>query len=445
MAYLSDWKEGTITVTNGSAVVTGVGTVWNGAGLQEGDEIIANNLIGIILTRDSATQVTLTAPWQGATAAGISYRARYQADGSRYTAVAKQVLQEIQSGNLSAISGLVGTANSLPMFTGPGAMSLLATGTTGRAVLGADNQDAAAVAGGFVRRSGGVNMADHNVYFGWAAADNGFLTQVNGVPQGYAWTDSYVANNPAARRTALGAYSSSGGNITGSVNASGNLGTAASLISGNGLVYSISGANQDGAYYLQTGTYLGSTFNRWALVKRGFGTGEPGGNVGGDFAIMRWADDNSFLGTPITISRKSGAVSLRDTPLCAAYPGTGTQTLGVGQFIGPLNAAGTFNFNRGSFYAGGNPGAGGRVVHIGVTGWYSLTLTVTCSGAGTVILALNGGGWASAYNFSNQWMTLTTKVLAFLNVNDNISLSVGFGPMQISLENTSLRCEWVQE
>lgn len=88
VSYLSPrYETGTVTVTNGSAIVTGAGTNWDPE-LKAGDQI-AIGATGIvdpnyatdggwytILTRDSDTQLTLTANYTGANHAGFAYTAR---------------------------------------------------------------------------------------------------------------------------------------------------------------------------------------------------------------------------------------------------------------------------------------------------------------------------------------------------------------------------------
>jgi hypothetical protein len=62
------YTTGTITVTNGSKTVAGVGTSWL-AGVDAG--MILNRLsdYGVVKSVDSNTQITLADPWQGATQA----------------------------------------------------------------------------------------------------------------------------------------------------------------------------------------------------------------------------------------------------------------------------------------------------------------------------------------------------------------------------------------
>lgn len=71
---LLDYSIGTISVTNGSAVVTGALTSWTSTVVKPDAWI---NIIGQeyeILNQNSATQITLAQPFQGMTASGIGYR-----------------------------------------------------------------------------------------------------------------------------------------------------------------------------------------------------------------------------------------------------------------------------------------------------------------------------------------------------------------------------------
>lgn len=72
---INNYSTGTVSATNGSATVTGVGSSWS-ANVAPGMIFTAvggNNGFGVVLTVDSNTQITLTAPWSGTTVAGAAY------------------------------------------------------------------------------------------------------------------------------------------------------------------------------------------------------------------------------------------------------------------------------------------------------------------------------------------------------------------------------------
>lgn len=67
------YNTGTSSVTNGSAVVTGAGTTWVGNVVAGNVYVGPDNVQYSILSVDSNGQITLTAPYAGATLSGQSY------------------------------------------------------------------------------------------------------------------------------------------------------------------------------------------------------------------------------------------------------------------------------------------------------------------------------------------------------------------------------------
>ncbi|MBM3927661.1 MAG: hypothetical protein FJ335_04275 [Sphingomonadales bacterium] len=71
------WEStGTVTVTNGSPIVTGAGAGlhWINAGILPADALVIRGEAPMeIQSVDSASQITLRRPWLGATAAGVAY------------------------------------------------------------------------------------------------------------------------------------------------------------------------------------------------------------------------------------------------------------------------------------------------------------------------------------------------------------------------------------
>lgn len=86
LAILRDWSTGSVSVTNGSTIVTFTATADVLNRMSVGDELIVgtaaaqqatpdpNEGYPVIKSLDSATQVTLEAPYLGATASGVAYR-----------------------------------------------------------------------------------------------------------------------------------------------------------------------------------------------------------------------------------------------------------------------------------------------------------------------------------------------------------------------------------
>lgn len=128
MALLSDYVSGTLTVTNGSADVVGVGTGWRSMGFREGDtlfDIPGATEFEAVLADVPATEttLTLTTPWEGPTLTGVTYRLRFQSDGSRVGAQSRTLVEQLGNGNIEAFAGLTGPG--IPSFNGPHSMEML--------------------------------------------------------------------------------------------------------------------------------------------------------------------------------------------------------------------------------------------------------------------------------------------------------------------------------
>lgn len=125
MADNPDITAGTASVAAGTKAVTGVGTFWSTDEIRSGDLFASDGYPGArIDTVNSDTSITLRDNWRGSSLpAGSSYYIRYQPDGSRYAALLAGVRKILSLPNLTALSGLVGAAGRIPIFTGPGTMS----------------------------------------------------------------------------------------------------------------------------------------------------------------------------------------------------------------------------------------------------------------------------------------------------------------------------------
>lgn len=129
MAIKSDYISGTLTITQGSTAFSGTGTGWESAGFKEGDTLIditgATEYMGVIEAITGERAGILTKAWEGPSLVDVPYRMRYQPDGARSTAQARNLIEILGNGNITAFATLQGSANAIPYFTGPGAMALL--------------------------------------------------------------------------------------------------------------------------------------------------------------------------------------------------------------------------------------------------------------------------------------------------------------------------------
>ena len=81
---MSQYKTGTVAVTNGSSVITGTSTAWLTSGIDASDFFIAAGdvVAYTIASIDSDTQITLTANYAGSTQSGITYTAHIERFGA---------------------------------------------------------------------------------------------------------------------------------------------------------------------------------------------------------------------------------------------------------------------------------------------------------------------------------------------------------------------------
>lgn len=125
MAAKSDLVAGTITLTNGSTAVVGTGTSFLLSLVAEGDELLqlVHEVEGqtpweaMFASVEDNTHGTLLLPWAGPTGT-FEYRLRFQPDGSRVGAQARNLVELIGNGTLLSVAGL----------SGPGVIELLAGG-----------------------------------------------------------------------------------------------------------------------------------------------------------------------------------------------------------------------------------------------------------------------------------------------------------------------------
>ena len=204
------YVTGTVSVTAGSAVVTGNGTGW-----QTG--LVIGGLFGLdsangnpvpILSIDSDTQLTLAKPWRGTTAANqAQWIVRDTAYGQQTVANAQALatyIQRLDNQSLASIAGLVPAADRLPYFTGANSAALTTLSAFSRTLLDDSNAAAAYATLGEVPdaqiptrlRTQAIVEAELNAiaYNGWwrnggTGADNPGVGYGNGY--GYGYDDYY--------------------------------------------------------------------------------------------------------------------------------------------------------------------------------------------------------------------------------------------------------------
>ncbi|KRD56470.1 pyocin knob domain-containing protein [Ensifer sp. Root278] len=190
------YTTGTITLTNGSAVVTGVGTAWQTALIAGGTIFVdasGNSLP--ILSVDSNTAITAAVKWRGATGTYAYAIVRDTAYGEQTVANAQALatyLQRLDNASLSSIASLAPAVDRLPYFTGNAAAALATFTAFARTLL--DDVNGAAAYGTLgeipnaqlpirLRQSGGANVVTN-------ADDAGDF--------GIAFCDATAANIPVA-------------------------------------------------------------------------------------------------------------------------------------------------------------------------------------------------------------------------------------------------------
>ncbi len=120
------YETGTASIEQGQTVVTGQGTAWSQI-VRPADDFGKHVGRPIpIASVDSDTQITLAFPWPGPTQVAAPYRVTFTPYHVAYRQMLQQIMQLLSSGNVSALAGLIGAANRIPMFTGPGALDLIA-------------------------------------------------------------------------------------------------------------------------------------------------------------------------------------------------------------------------------------------------------------------------------------------------------------------------------
>lgn len=132
------YDTGTISLTNGSAVVTGVGTGWQTALITGGviyPEAAGNPLP--IASVNSNVSITAAMKWTGATGT-YSYALARQDDVNQVLRNAQALstyLSRLDNDALAALAALDPSAGKVPAFTGDASAELLTLSTLGRSLM----------------------------------------------------------------------------------------------------------------------------------------------------------------------------------------------------------------------------------------------------------------------------------------------------------------------
>lgn len=125
------YNDGTATIETGGLVVSGLGTIWQGA-VRAGDMFGTHCGSGVrIRSVDSNTQLTLAYPWPLAAQTNAPYEIQFTPYDAGYQPAVRKLLSRLTNGNLDAFSSLAGSADMVPIFIGAGAMALVRTDMLG--------------------------------------------------------------------------------------------------------------------------------------------------------------------------------------------------------------------------------------------------------------------------------------------------------------------------
>lgn len=195
MAYIPDYRDGTVSLTTGTKNLVGVGTAWfSGAGIQAGDMFMVGGFVALIETVVDDTHITLRDNWGGPTLpAGSTYSIKFSPDQSRVQASVVALINRLSSGSLDALAALDIQTDTLPYGDGPASMALTALTAYARGLLAAED------AAGVLTLLGASEIGE----LLFSAANAGAAQDAIGATA--VGKALLVAANQAAARTAIGA------------------------------------------------------------------------------------------------------------------------------------------------------------------------------------------------------------------------------------------------
>lgn len=281
---MADWtpyySTGTASISNGSTTVTGQSSSWSTAGLRAGDLFGAAGIWVPIASINSNTSITLARSWPGSSRTTDYYDIQRVSDADRLIAAHADLMASLTP-NLTALGGLTLAANKMFYATGVSALALTDLSSAGRSLIGASDAAAMrtvlALGSAAVRTSPGTTTDNSVVRFDGTGGN----FQTSGV--------SIADNNNV--------WGISNLDLTGSINLGGDDVSNARTFTLN----TAAGYTRDCRW-----TTAGSP--RW--IARVSSSAESGGNAGSDFALNAYADNGSFLSSPLSITRATGVTTM---------------------------------------------------------------------------------------------------------------------------------------
>jgi len=362
MATRADTTTGTITTVAGSPAFTCSGVNLVTRGHLPGDTIYnpASGLTLVIETITGENSGTLRYPCPSDANGTNNADIRFQSDGSRVTAQARNLIDVLGGGNLASLAGLDGTGGNKGLYlSSPGVISEYNLTAWGRGLL--NNPDVAngriylgllelatrsstAYARGILDNPDAANT---RTYLG-AQVASAQLDALSGVASTAYGRSLLTTTSAAALLSSIGGLSSAGGTLTGNL-----------VMSSTDPAIILNKANGGSSSIVST--TAGSS--RWRL-DMGDAAGEGGGNAGSNLYLRRYGDDGSQLSIPLAIDRASGAVDLGTSKVSINSTGTAELSLdktGTTSCLIVSRKSGTkrwqMDFGDGEAEGGGNSGS----------------------------------------------------------------------------------------